>query len=70
MLNLPRPGDVLGLYAAGILRARWASPSIGYAGCSGVGRSEPFLMEMPAYKIPDPANVLVEAWFWAARDMP
>ncbi len=51
---------MFGLYAAGILAA---------LGVGAVtrrflmrGRSEPFLMELPTYKVPDPLNVLQQLW--------
>jgi len=47
---------MFGLYAAGIFSALAAAAVL--RRCFRRGESEPFLMELPDYKLPDPVNVL------------
>ena len=51
---------MFGLYAAGIVSAL----SVGFVirKLFWRGQAEPFLMELPAYKLPDPKNVLMGVW--------
>ncbi len=51
---------MFGLYAAGIVSAL----SVGFVirKLFWRGAAEPFLMELPAYKLPDPKNVLMGVW--------
>jgi ferrous iron transport protein B len=51
---------MFGLYAAGIVAALGVSFIIRRVFWRGA--SEPFLMELPAYKVPDPANVARMVW--------
>ena len=51
---------MFGLYAAGILSALLVAFVVRRFVWRGA--SEPFLMELPAYKLPDPANILQGLW--------
>ena len=51
---------MFGLYAAGIVSALAVSFVIRKLFLRG--QAEPFLMELPAYKMPDPRNVLMGVW--------
>ena len=51
---------LFGLYAAGIVSALAVAAVV--RRLVWRGRSEPFLMELPSYKLPDPLNVLQGLW--------
>ncbi len=51
---------LFGLYAAGIVSALAVATVV--RRLVWRGRSEPFLMELPSYKVPDPLNVLQGLW--------